>query len=154
ARTLQFAPLTSEGAFREIFCTLACGGTLVLSEDAQRSDLASLLAHLRAAHIERAFLPAPVVEMLASVVARRRDTLPQALIDVVTDGEQLQFTAALRALFGALHDCVLHIQYGPTRAKPVLGRELVAQPTPAPWPVPLPQELPQADSAGGAPASS
>lgn len=127
ARTLQFAALDNECAFREIFGTLATGGTLVLAQEAQCRDLSALLNLLCTARVERAFLPAPVVEMLAAVVARRGDAAaPRTLLDVVTAGDQLQFTPELRALFASLHDCVLHIQYGPTRAEPIAPHELSA----------------------------
>ena len=126
ARTLQFAALDHECAFREIFGTLATGGTLILADDLQCRDLSALYNLLCTARVERAFLPAPVVEMLATVVARRGGAAPRTLLDVVTAGEQLQFTPELRALFGSLHDCVLHIQYGPTRAEAIAPHELSA----------------------------
>ena len=124
ARTLQFAALDTETAFQEIFSTLGTGGTLVLASQQERRDLSALLNLLRRERIERAFLPNAIVEMLAAVVARRTDALPSTLLDVITTGKQLLFTPELRALFGALHDCVLHIHYGPARTEAVAAQEL------------------------------
>ena len=125
-RTLQFAALDNEIAFQEIFSTLASGGMLVLAGDGERRDLSALLELLRRERIERAFLPNPILEMLAAVAARRDEALPTSLLDVVTCGRQLQFTPELRALFAALRDCVLHIHFGPTRTEAVAAEELSA----------------------------
>jgi len=47
-----------------------------------------------------------------------------SLADVVTAGEQLRVTPAIRAFFAALPDCVLHNQYGPTETHVVTAHEL------------------------------
>ena len=150
ARTLQFAPLDSEIAFQEIFCTLGTGGTLVLAADCERRDLSALLRLLRRESVERAFLPSAVVEMLAAVIGRRKDALPSALLDVITTGKQLLFTPDLRALFAALHDCVLHIHYGPARSGAVAAQELSGNA--ASWPQLAPDGavMPHARSVPGA----
>ena len=150
ARTLQFAPLDSEIAFQEIFSTLGTGGTLVLAGEYERRDLSALLNLLRGERIERAFLPSAVVEMLAAVIARRKDAMPRTLLDVVTTGKQLLFTPELRALFATLHECVLHIHYGPAHSGAVAAQEL--SDNAASWPqlAPAGMVMPHARSAPGA----
>src|SRR5205807_3516214 len=56
ARTLQFAPLSFDVAFQEIFSTWCCGGTLVLIDEALRRDPEALLAFVCEQRVERLFL--------------------------------------------------------------------------------------------------
>ncbi|HEU4664108.1 MAG TPA: non-ribosomal peptide synthetase [Dokdonella sp.] len=131
ARTLQFAPLGFDVSFQEIFSTFATGGCLVLPDEAERRDPYALLALLARERIERLFLPYVGLQALAEAVAAG-GTRPQALRDVVTAGEQLRITPAIRALFAALPDAVLHNHYGPTETHVVTAHELAGDP--AAWP--------------------
>jgi len=141
ARTLQFAPLGFDVSFQEIFSTLGSGGTLVLPSEAERRDPYALLALLASERIERLFLPYVGLQALAEAFAAGGQR-PQALRDVVTAGEQLRVTPAIRTLFAALPGAVLHNHYGPTETHVVTAHELSGDP--AAWPelppigVPLP----------------
>ncbi|MCM5680345.1 amino acid adenylation domain-containing protein [Schlegelella sp. S2-27] len=139
ATTLQFAPLSFDVHFQEIFSTLACGGTLVMLDDAQRRDPAQLCAALQAHRVERIFLPYVALQMLAEAA---RECLPTHLRDVVSAGEQLQVTPAIRWLFGQLPDAGLHNHYGPTESHVVTAHELYGDA--AQWPVipPIGRALP------------
>ena len=130
ARTLQFAPLSFDVHFQEIFSTLACGGTLVLVPEAQRRDPGLLLAALIERRIERIFVPYVALQMIAEAA---REALPTDLRDVVSAGEQLQVTPAIRALFQGLPGAELHNHYGPTESHVVTVHELRGDP--ANWPV-------------------
>jgi amino acid adenylation domain-containing protein len=133
-RTLQFAPLSFDVSFQEIFATLTTGGTLVLIEEEQPLDLASLLDFVAAQQINRLFLPFVALQALAEVaVATQR--VPASLQEVMTAGEQLKITPTLTAFFAALPGCVLYNQYGPTECHVVTQLRL-AGPAAA-WP-PLP----------------
>ncbi|GAA3121380.1 hypothetical protein GCM10020254_80780 [Streptomyces goshikiensis] len=55
--TLQYAPLSFDISFQEIFSTLSFGGTLCLVGDAERRDMAALLRLLDHERVEQAFLP-------------------------------------------------------------------------------------------------
>lgn len=123
ARTLQFAPLGFDVSLQEIFSTLATGGTLVLPEERERRDPYALLALLARARIERLFLPYVGLQALAEAVAVSGD-VPRTLHDVITAGEQLRITPAIRALFAALPGAVLHNHYGPTETHVVTTHEL------------------------------
>ncbi|HEV7490284.1 MAG TPA: AMP-binding protein, partial [Rhodanobacteraceae bacterium] len=123
ARTLQFAPLGFDVSFQEIFTTLATGGTLVLPSEAERRDPYALLALLKRESIERLYLPYVGLQALAEAAATGGET-PGALRDVVTAGEQLRITPAIRALFAALPGAVLHNHYGPTETHVVTAHEL------------------------------
>lgn len=127
ARTLQFAPLSFDVHFQEIFSTLATGGTLVLPEDADRRDPARLRALLALERVQRLYLPYVALQMLAQANAEahtRKGALPLSLQDVVSAGEQLQVTPDIRALFGRLSGAVLHNHYGPTETHVVTAFEL------------------------------
>jgi amino acid adenylation domain-containing protein len=123
ARTLQFAPLGFDVSFQEIFSTLATGGTLVLPTESERCDPFALLALLAREHIERLFLPYVGLQALAEAVAAGGE-VPYTLRDVITAGEQLRVTPAIRALFAALPGAVLHNHYGPTETHVVTAHEL------------------------------
>jgi amino acid adenylation domain-containing protein len=141
ARVLQFAPLSFDVHFQEIFSTLACGGTLVLVPEAQRRDPTQLLAALNDFRIERIFVPYVALQMLADAA---RNHAPTALRDVISAGEQLQVTPAIRSLFERLPGSELHNHYGPTESHVVTAFELKGDP--AAWPVipPIGRALPHA----------
>lgn len=131
ARTLQFAPLGFDVSFQEIFTTLATGGTLVLPSEAERRDPYALLALLEREQVERLYLPYVGLQALAEAASASGET-PRSLRDVVTAGEQLRITPAIRALFAALPGAVLHNHYGPTETHVVTAHELSGDP--ASWP--------------------
>ena len=132
ARTLQFASTGFDVSFQEIFSTLATGGCLVLPTDAERRDPWTLLDLLRRERVERVFLPYVALQALAEAAFLGADAVPDALLDVLTAGEQLRITPALRAFFFALPDCVLHNHYGPTETHVVTAHELNGEPSS--WP--------------------
>ncbi|MGP1665933.1 MAG: AMP-binding protein, partial [Rhodanobacter sp.] len=123
ARTLQFAPLSFDVSFQEMLTTFATGGALVLPTEAERRDPYALLGLLLRERVERIFLPYVALQALAEAVAAGGE-LPTTLRDVITAGEQLRITPAIRALFGALPECVLHNHYGPTETHVVTAHEL------------------------------
>jgi amino acid adenylation domain-containing protein len=131
ARTLQFAPLSFDVSFQELLSTFATGGTLVLPTEDERRDPYALLALLARERIERLFLPYVALQAIAEAVAAGGE-MPSTLRDVITAGEQLRVTPAIRALFMALPDGVLHNHYGPTETHVVTAHELSGDP--ATWP--------------------
>lgn len=127
ARTLQYMPYGFDVAFHEILSTVAVGGTLILASEAERRDPWALLALLSRERLERVFLPAAALQALAEAVAGGAPA-PPALRDVVTGGEQLRVTPAIRALFAAMPGSVLHNHYGPTETHTVAAHELSGNP--------------------------
>src|SRR5689334_5380595 len=69
-RTLQMASLSFDVSFQEIFTTWCSGGTLVLLSEAERRDVPKLLAHIKAAGIERLFLPFVALQQLAELAGK------------------------------------------------------------------------------------
>ncbi|MFD6551045.1 amino acid adenylation domain-containing protein [Streptomyces sp. NPDC058398] len=111
--TLQFAPLSFDISFQEIFSTLCFGGTLCLAGDAQRRDMPALLRLLDRERVEQVFLPPVAFQQLAEA-AGTLDITPPALRVVITCGEQLRVTPEIRAFCARLPGAVLENQYGPT----------------------------------------
>ncbi|TVT37774.1 amino acid adenylation domain-containing protein [Hymenobacter setariae] len=130
-RTLQFAPLSFDVSFQEIFATLTTGGTLVLLNEEQRLDFDGLLELLEAEAVSRLFLPFVALQALAeAAVSAQR--FPSALREIMTAGEQLKITPQLAAFCAALPGCVLYNQYGPTECHVVTQLRLAGSPTA--WP--------------------
>lgn len=122
-RTLQFAPLSFDVAWQEIFATWSAGGELVLAGENARSDPEELLRLLCEQNIERLFLPFVALQQLAAM-AVRRERFPDALREVISAGEPLLITPQVRAFFQRLPQCVLHNQYGPTETHVVTSFSL------------------------------
>ncbi|MGH8127506.1 MAG: non-ribosomal peptide synthetase [Gammaproteobacteria bacterium] len=131
ARTLAFAPMSFDIHFQELHSTLATGGTLVVVDETVRRDPARLLDALDTHRIERLFLPYVALQMLADA-AQRSGRVPHALTDVISAGETLRITPAIRALFRALPQARLHNHYGPTESHVVTALQL--DDNPSTWP--------------------
>ncbi len=125
AKTLQFTPISFDVSFQEIFATWCTGGTLVLVADEIRRDPFTLLNLLDRAAIERLFLPFVALQQLAEV-AVNQNLFPQQLREVITAGEQLQITPAIRKFFGILANCTLHNHYGPSESHVVTAFTLTS----------------------------
>ncbi len=130
-KTLQFAPLSFDVSFQEIFATLTSGGTLVLIEDDMRLDPQSLLHFIDEQCINRIFVPFVALQYLAEA-ADAAKFFPSCLKEVMTAGEQLKITAQVVSFFSALPDCILYNQYGPTECHVVTELKLEGKPTE--WP--------------------
>ncbi|MCX7514605.1 non-ribosomal peptide synthetase [Frateuria sp. STR12] len=132
ARVLQYVPLGFDPAVRDVFATLATGGTLMIAPETLRQDPFGLLEHLRRLRIERISLP--YVSLFAMAQAHAEGgARPQALRDVTTGGEALVITPAIRQLFAAMPGAVLHNEYGPTEASVFVTSHSLAG-DPAQWP--------------------
>ena len=132
ARTLQFASLSFDVAFQEIFSTWCSGGTLVLADEEVRRDPEALLALLAEQRVERLFLPFVALRNLCEAADYLALAAPSpSLREVITAGEQLKVTASIRAFF-ARTGCSLVNQYGPTESHVVTAFTLAG--APEQWP--------------------
>ena len=130
-KTLQFAPLSFDVSFQEIFATLTTGGTLVLIEDDLRLDPQSLLRFIEKESINRIFVPFVALQYLTEA-ADASQFFPKCLTEVMTAGEQLKITPQVIRFFSALPDSILYNQYGPTECHVVT--ELKLEGDPNQWP--------------------
>ncbi|MGW5652953.1 amino acid adenylation domain-containing protein [Streptomyces humi] len=131
SRTLQFAPLTFDVAFQELLATWAVGGTLVIADETVRRDPGRLLDLIHEQRVERLILPFVALQQLAEHACAEQRFLG-SLKEVITSGEQLFVTPALRRLFSELTKAGLQNQYGPTETHVVTALNLGADP--ASWP--------------------
>jgi len=131
-RVAQFAALSFDVAFQEIFSTLCTGGAIVLLDEWVRKDARALLEFLSDHSIERLFLPPLMLQSLAECF-NSTSTVPRSLRDVITAGEQLRVSPEIVNFFEHLIGCRLHNHYGPTETHVVTALTLAANPRD--WPV-------------------
>ncbi len=131
ARTLQFASPGFDVAFQELFATWCGGGTLVMADEATRRDAAALARLVRGASVARVFVPFAVLDALASALCDGPGG-PHALREVITAGEALRVTPAIRSMFARWPGMVLVNQYGPTETHVATAWTLAGPP--ADWP--------------------
>ncbi|MCA1991121.1 MAG: amino acid adenylation domain-containing protein, partial [Coleofasciculus sp. S288] len=137
ARTLQFASLSFDASFHEMFATWGTGGTLFILPEALRMDVVGLGRFLFEQAIEKAILPVVVLQQLAESVgeagmARLQTEHLSHLRELTTTGEQLQITQPIVKLFGFLKHCSLHNHYGPSETHVVTA--LTLGKNPEDWP--------------------
>jgi len=113
ARVLQYASISFDVSFQEMFSTWGSGGTLVVVPEETRADLAGLARLVDRERIDRVFLPFVALQHLAEA-ALEHGIVPRALREVVTAGEQLRITEAIRRWLAAIPGCELVNQYGPS----------------------------------------
>ena len=130
-RTLQFASLSFDVSFQEMFSTWCAGGTLVLVDEETRRDPAALLRFIVDQRVERLFLPFVALHHLAEACGAQAMT-PTYLREVITAGEQLQITPGLVRMFEQLPGCTLHNHYGPSETHVVTAFTLNG--SPRDWP--------------------
>ncbi|MCW5315483.1 amino acid adenylation domain-containing protein [Nostoc sp. KVJ3] len=115
AKTLQFASVSFDVSFQEIFTTWCSGGTLFLITEELRRDALALLGFLQEKQIQRMFLPVVGLQQLAEV-ALGNGIVNTGLREIITSGEQLQITGAISGWLSKLTDITLHNQYGPSES--------------------------------------
>jgi amino acid adenylation domain-containing protein len=131
AKTLQFAPVSFDVSFQEVFSTWCSGGTLVLISEQVRVDAFELLRFLAAQEINRLFLPFVALQQLAEVADAQGAVVP-TLREIITAGEQLQITRPIANWLTKLQNCTLHNHYGPSESHVVTAFTLTG--SPSDWP--------------------
>ena len=130
-KTLQFASLSFDVSFQEIFSTWCSGGTLVLISEELRRDAVGLFHFIAEKKIERLFLPFVALQLLAEV-ADSQQAVTSNLREVITAGEQLKITTQIANWFTKLKNCTLHNHYGPSESHVVTAFTLTG--SPSDWP--------------------
>ena len=130
ARTLQFAPISFDVHFQEIFGTLCAGGVVCLIDDDMRRDAIALLRHIESEKIERIFVPFVALQNLCEAATVVGFEAARSLRDVVTAGEQLKCSRQLRKFFQNANqgNCRLHNHYGPSETHVVTAYTLRGDP--------------------------
>jgi amino acid adenylation domain-containing protein len=130
--TLQFAPFTFDVSFQEVFSTLCSGGTLHVASTDMRRDPQAMLAYIDRQKIERLFLPYVALQQMAAN-ALELSSYPRSVKDIITAGEQVRISPAIRSLFSILENCRFHNHYGPCESH-VVTTFIMDQDT-ADWPL-------------------
>ncbi|MCA9157919.1 MAG: amino acid adenylation domain-containing protein, partial [Planctomycetales bacterium] len=123
--TLQYAPLSFDVSFQEIFSTLICGGTLFIPSDELRRDIKALARATREQGVARAFLP---TALLQDFVAAASDEHPGSLCEIIVAGEALRISPEIRSFFKRHAHIKLLNHYGPTETHVVTSEALGSQP--------------------------
>ena len=126
-RVLQFAALSFDVAFQEIFSTLCGGGTLVLLDERVRRDAGALTELLSDQAVERLFVPPMMLQALAEH-CKATGVSPPGLKDVIVAGEQLRISPEIIDFFKQTEGCRLHNHYGPTETHVVTAATLEGHP--------------------------
>lgn len=124
--TLQYAPLSFDVSFQEIFSTLCAGGLLCLIDEERRRDPVALLRLIAEQRIERVFLPYVALQQMAET-ATSLNLIPESLRILISAGEQLRVTDEIRRFIGALRDGILENHYGPTETHVVTCHRMAGQ---------------------------
>ena len=133
-RTLQFASLSFDASFHEMFAAWGTGGTLYILPESLRLDVIGLGRYLSQQAIEKVILPVVLLQQLAESVGDRgiaplQPEMLNHLKEVTTTGEQLQITPAIAQLFKSLPHCAFHNHYGPSETHVVTALSLTNQPS-------------------------
>ncbi|TDR35194.1 amino acid adenylation domain-containing protein, partial [Tahibacter aquaticus] len=131
ARCLQFASLSFDASFHELFAAWLCGGAVIVPPEEVRRDSVALAQFLQQQRIDKAILPVVMLQHLAEQHCEAPQPLA-ALREVMATGEQLKLTPAIRRLFEQLPQARLHNHYGPSETH-VVTAEILAG-APADWP--------------------
>ncbi|MEV2278068.1 amino acid adenylation domain-containing protein [Nocardiopsis sp. NPDC049922] len=126
-RTLQYAPMSFDVSFQELYSTLCGGGTLVLVTEELRRDMPELLRLMDREGVERVFLPYVALQRLAEA-ADGLGLLPRRLRVLASSGEQLRVTDEIRRFCAGLGEVVLENQYGPTESHVVTAHTMEGDP--------------------------
>ena len=129
---LQFAPLSFDVSYHEIFAAWCLGGTLYMVPEETRLDLEKLIQLLTNNPINKAIFPVSLLQQLAEIYGSQPQ-LFQNLRSVIAAGEQLQITQPTIDLFKQLENCRLYNFYGPTEADLVTAYAFSANPEE--WPL-------------------
>ncbi|HEY9692726.1 MAG TPA: amino acid adenylation domain-containing protein [Oculatellaceae cyanobacterium] len=134
ARTLQFASLSFDASFHEMFAAWGTGGKLFIIPENLRLDVIGLGRYISEQEIEKVILPVVLLQQLAESLGERGIAALQPemfsnLKEVTTTGEQLQITPAIAHLFKSLPHCAFHNHYGPSETHVVTALSLSNHPS-------------------------
>ncbi len=113
AKNLQYASLSFDVSFQEMFTTWCSGASLVLTTEENRRDFESLLQLLTRESVARLMIPPVALYQLTKTATGRA---PSSLREIIAAGEQLQVTEQLGDFFRSLPGCTLQNQYGPSES--------------------------------------
>ncbi|MCK4258700.1 MAG: non-ribosomal peptide synthase/polyketide synthase, partial [Halanaerobiales bacterium] len=111
-KVLQFASISFDVSFQEIFSTLLAGGELYLISQSMRNNISQLLEYIEEQNIEVLFFPAALLKFIFSE-DEYSDILPKSVRHIIGAGEQMVVSDGLREYLKENH-VYLHNHYGPS----------------------------------------
>lgn len=112
SRVLQFASISFDVSFQEIFSTLLSGGELCMINEELRSQVEQLWRMMEKNSVSTMFIP-PAFLRFVFEEAHLASTFPTSVSHVVTAGEQLVVTETMRKRFKE-NGVTVHNHYGPS----------------------------------------
>jgi amino acid adenylation domain-containing protein len=127
SRVLQFASISFDASFHEIFAAWCSGGTLFLTPESHILDLEKLVHFIAKNLIQKIILPVALWQQLAEVYGDRPQLFAN-LTEAVATGEQLRITQQMIDLFSHLDHLTFHNHYGPSETHVVTSYVLAESP--------------------------
>ena len=110
-RILQFATMSFDVSYQEIYSALLSGSTLVLVDELTRIDSNKLTDYLLEKRIDTLFIP-PAYLRLLTEDEKNVEKFKKYIKNIITAGEQLVITKGIEQLLNS--DIKLHNHYGPS----------------------------------------
>lgn len=140
---LQFASLSFDASFHEMFAAWCAGDTLYLIPEEMRQDVEKLVHFLSTHPVQKAILPVALWQQMAEMYGTQH-ALFSGLKDIITTGEQLQITRSMIEVAKNLPHCRFHNHYGPSETHVVTAYTF--NQTPETWPLYPPIGTPVANT--------
>jgi amino acid adenylation domain-containing protein len=137
ARLLQYASLSFDVSFQEIFPTLSTGGTIIMISEELRRDPVALLRFISERQAEKFYLPVVALQQLADASSGLGNVQLSCLREITAAGEQLLITPQMIRFFHQATNCTLHNFYGPTETHGTTIFTLSGEPEQWPTVVPI-----------------
>ncbi|MFC9946662.1 amino acid adenylation domain-containing protein [Streptomyces pratensis] len=139
-RTVQYAPLSFDVSFQELYSTLCGGGTLVVVREELRRDMPGLLRLIDRERVERMHMPYVALQQMAEASVAL-GLVPRSLRVLCSSGEQFRMTDEIRRFCASLGDVVLDNHYGPTETHAAAFHEMTGDPAAFPALPPVGQPI-------------
>jgi amino acid adenylation domain-containing protein len=123
ARTMQYASMSFDASFHEIFAALCSGGTVYVVKEEVRTDVEELMRYVTEREIEKMVVPVVVLQQMGERYKKEEESL-RSVREVISTGEQLQITRAVREMFKEKRGMRLHNHYGPSESHVVTWEEM------------------------------
>ncbi len=108
---LQFASMSFDVCFQEIFSTILAGGTLYILSDEDKKNMKDTFAFVKNNSIDILFLPTAYFKLISSNESYL-DYIPKCVKHIIVAGEKLTISHSLKTYLKN-SDILLHNHYGP-----------------------------------------
>jgi amino acid adenylation domain-containing protein len=122
SRVTQFASISFDVSFQEIFFTLLAGGTLVVLDKQTKTDIPQLCRIIRENRVQTVFLPISFIKAIFSD-ENYADQFPGTISHIVCAGEQMVVIDRFRTYLQE-NNIYLHNHYGPSETHVVTSLTL------------------------------